>query len=151
RRRPADLGAAAARPHEEELRVEGEVLPHRGRRQGDHVGRSCDRRGPVPRAARLTAWPKRGGGPMLSEAGPFSLVNGMTFLGDPERRDVMYFQPLVPRFITERDGDLDVPKVSLIIYRSAQRSGGLLDFDVSLEPDKDQLEDAAAQLKRLAG
>ena len=88
---------------------------------------------------------------MQTEAPPSYMVNGMTFLSDHEDRSHLYYQLLAPRFVTRRDGPLDVPQVLLVKYRSSTRSGGLFEFDVDLTPDTEQLEDARVQLKRLAG
>ncbi len=93
---------------------------------------------------------------MLYESPPFYLINGVSIL--PDHRNHLenrlqpqyYYMPLAPRFVTRRDGEIDVPQLLLVKYRSATRVGGLVDFDVHLGMSDDELDVLRRELQRLA-
>jgi hypothetical protein len=87
---------------------------------------------------------------MLYEAPPFYMIDGVSVLRDHVDPLQYYFQPLGPRFVTRKDGALDVPQVLLIKYRSATRSGGFLDFDVHLGLTDGELASVRREIQRLA-
>ena len=88
---------------------------------------------------------------MLYEAPPFYVINGVSIASDHEDPLQHYYTTLSPRFVSRRDGALDVPQMSLIKYRSQSRIGGLADFDVHLGLSDEELADIRRQLQRLAG
>jgi hypothetical protein len=87
---------------------------------------------------------------MLYEAPPFYLINGVSIMRDHADPLQYYYMPLSPRFVTRRDGAVDVPQLLLIKYRSATRVGGFVDFDVHLGMSEEEMADIAGELQRLA-
>jgi hypothetical protein len=90
---------------------------------------------------------------MLIEAPPYYLVDGVSILRDHEDPRQFYYQPLAPRFVTRRDGAVDVPQFSLLQFKSATaaNNGGFADFDVHLGLTPDELERVRQGLASLAG
>jgi hypothetical protein len=87
---------------------------------------------------------------MLYEAPPFYLINGVSIMPDHANRLQYYYMPLAPRFVTRKDGAIDVPQMLVIKYRSATRVGGFADFDVHLGMSAEELEAIRQELQRLA-
>src|SRR5688572_23522544 len=87
---------------------------------------------------------------MLYEAPPFYLINGVSIMRDHADPLQYYYMPLSPRFVTRRDGAVDVPQLLLIKYRSAKRVGGFVDFDVHLGMSEEEMADIEGELQRLA-
>ncbi|MFI5959352.1 hypothetical protein [Cryptosporangium sp. NPDC051539] len=88
---------------------------------------------------------------MLLEAPPYYQVNGVTVLRDHADATQFYYQPLAPRFVTEKSGGLEVPRLSLLEFRSAAGGGGFVDFDVHLGLTDDELAEVADGVADLAG
>lgn len=88
---------------------------------------------------------------MLYEAPPFYMINGVSIMPDHADPLQFYYMPLAPRFVTRKDGALEVPQLLVIKYRSATRAGGFADFDVHLGMSEQELEAMRAQLQALAG
>lgn len=87
---------------------------------------------------------------MLYEAPPYYLINGVSILPDHADPLQYYFMPLAPRFVTRRDGGIDVPAVKLLKVRSSSWNGGFADFDVHLGLAGDEHEALRRELQRLA-
>ncbi len=87
---------------------------------------------------------------MLYESPPFYLINGVSILPDHADPLQFYYMPLAPRFVTRRDGQIDVPQLLLIKFQSAAGTGGFADFDVHLGLTPDELADVRRELQRLA-
>lgn len=88
---------------------------------------------------------------MLYEAPPFYLIDGVSIMPDHADPLQFYYMPLAPRFVTRRDGAIDVPQMLVIKYRSTTRVGGFADFDVHLGMSEAELEAVRRELQRLAG
>ena len=56
---------------------------------------------------------------MLYEAPPFYMINGVSIMPDHADPLQYYYMPLAPRFVTRKDGAIDVPQMLVIKYRSA--------------------------------
>ena len=67
---------------------------------------------------------------MLYEAPPFYTINGVSVMRDHADPLQFYYMPLAPRFVTRKDGAIDVPQLLVVKYRSATRVGGFANFDV---------------------
>ncbi|MFT3801359.1 MAG: hypothetical protein QM766_09095 [Burkholderiaceae bacterium] len=87
---------------------------------------------------------------MLYESPPFYLINGVSILPDHADPQQFYYMPLAPRFVTRRDGQIDVPQLLLIKFQSATQTGGFADFDVHLGLTPDELDEIRHELQRLA-
>ena len=88
---------------------------------------------------------------MLYEAPPFYMINGVSIMPDHANKQQYYYMPLAPRFVTRKDGDIDVPQMLIVKYRSATRTGGFADFDVQLNMTDEELQAVRQELQRLAG
>jgi hypothetical protein len=87
---------------------------------------------------------------MLYESPPFYTINGVSIMPDHADPMQFYYMPLAPRFVTRRDGGVDVPQLLLIKYRSAARSGGFADFDVRIGLNDEEHKAVRTELQRLA-
>jgi hypothetical protein len=87
---------------------------------------------------------------MLYESPPFYLINGVSIMPDHADRLQYYYMPLAPRFVSRKDGAIDVPQILIIKYRSATRIGGFADFDVHLGMSGEELGAVRRELQRLA-
>ena len=87
---------------------------------------------------------------MLYESPPFYMINGVSIVPDHADRLQYYYMPLSPRFVTRKDGAIDVPQILLIKYRSSTRVGGFADFDVHLGLSEEELATVRQELQRLA-
>jgi len=87
---------------------------------------------------------------MLYESPPFYMINGMSILPDHADPLQFYYMPLSPRFVTRKDGAVDVPQMLVIKYRSSTRVGGFADFDVHLGMSEEELGTVRRELQRLA-
>jgi hypothetical protein len=87
---------------------------------------------------------------MLYEAPPFYVIDGVSIMPDHADPLQFYFMPLAPRFVTRRDGAIDVPQILILKYRSETRVGGFADFDVHLGLSEEELDNVRQELQRLA-
>jgi len=87
---------------------------------------------------------------MLYEAPPFYTINGVSVMRDHVDPLQFYYMPLAPSFVTRKDGEIDVPQMLVIKYRSSTRVGGFADFDVHLGMSASDMATLRQQLQRLA-
>jgi hypothetical protein len=87
---------------------------------------------------------------MLYEAPPFYVINGVSIMRDHADPLQFYYMPMAPRFVTRRDGAVDVPQLLVVKYRSATAIGGFADFDVHLALTEDEMTAVRQELQRLA-
>ena len=88
---------------------------------------------------------------MLYEAPPFYMINGVSIMPDHVDPLQYYYMPLAPRFVTRKDGDVDIPQLLILKYRSATRNGGLVEFDVHLGMSEEEHQEVRRELRRLTG
>jgi hypothetical protein len=87
---------------------------------------------------------------MLYEAPPYYMIDGVLVMKDHLVKRQHYYMPLAPQFVTQKEGAIDVPRYLEIKFRSAGRSGGIVDFDTHLGMSEEKLETVKRELQRMA-
>lgn len=89
---------------------------------------------------------------MLYLEAPYYFINGVTVFRDHEDPLQYYYMPAQPRLRTMADANgVQVPRLQLIKYRSlVAGKGGFLTFDVHVGLSDKEVDDIAAEIRRMA-
>jgi hypothetical protein len=87
---------------------------------------------------------------MLFLKPPFHLIEGVAVFSDHADERQFYYMPAMPHLSTvRRPNGIDIPNISLLKFRGAQRNGGFLTFEVNLGIDEERIGAIAAEYKRI--